>query len=154
MSDSSLPIETSDTPAQLVTMLAQDAFSRWLGIALVSVTPGRSVMRMRVRTDMVNGFGVSHGGIVFSFADSAMAFACNTGAHVTVAIDNQIAFPAAVHVGDELTADAVEESATGRFGFYRVTVRNQNAAIVALFRGTVYRTHRPHDSSATAMERA
>ena len=154
MTDKPLTTGASDAPVQIATMLAHDVFSRWLGISLVSVTPGRCVMKMRVRTDMVNGFGVSHGGIVFSFADSAMAFACNSGTHVTVAIDNQIAFPAAVHVDDELSADAVEESATGKLGFYRVTVRNQDARIVALFRGTVYRTQRPHDSAATPLERA
>ena len=138
---------TLELPAHLSVMLAQDAFSRWLGVSLVAVTPGRCVMRMRVRDDMMNGFGVSHGGIVFAFADSAMAFACNGGTNVTVAVDNQVAYPAAVKVNDELTAEAVEDSVTGRFGFYRVTIRNQHGVIVALFRGTVYRTRRAHDAA-------
>ena len=138
---------TLELPAHLSVMLAQDAFSRWLGVSLVAVTPGRCVMRMRVRDDMMNGFGVSHGGIVFAFADSAMAFACNGGTNVTVAVDNQVAYPAAVKVNDELTAEAVEDSVTGRFGFYRVTIRNQHDVIVALFRGTVYRTRRAHDTA-------
>ena len=138
---------TLELPAHLSVMLAQDAFSRWLGVSLVAVTPGRCVMRMRVRDDMMNGFGVSHGGIVFAFADSAMAFACNGGTNVTVAVDNQVAYPAAVKVNDELTAEAVEDSVTGRFGFYRVTIRNQHDVIVALFRGTVYRTRRAHDAA-------
>ncbi len=125
-------------------MLATDAFSRWLEITLVSVRAGHCVLRMRVREDMVNGFGVSHGGIVYSFADSAMAFACNSGEFVTVAVDNQIAYPAAIQVHDDLEATAEEDGASGRLGFYRVTVRNQHGAVVALFRGTVYRTRRPH----------
>jgi acyl-CoA thioesterase len=124
-------------------MLATDAFSQWLGIELLSVAPGRCQLRMRIRNDMVNGFGVSHGGVVYSFADSAMAFACNAGEFVTVAVDNQIAYPAPIHVDDVLLATAEEDGASGRLGFYRVTVRNQHAAVVALFRGTVYRTRRP-----------
>ena len=147
MTDTPNMAGTLDLPAHLSAMLAHDAFSRWLGVSLVSVTPGRCVMRMRVRDDMMNGFGVSHGGIVFAFADSAMAFACNGGTNVTVAVDNQVAYPAAVKVDDELTAEAVEDSVTGRFGFYRVTIRNQHDVIVALFRGTVYRTRRAHDAA-------
>ena len=147
MTDTPTMAGTLELPAHLSVMLAQDAFSRWLGVSLVAVTPGRCVMRMRVRDDMMNGFGVSHGGIVFAFADSAMAFACNGGTNVTVAVDNQVAYPAAVKVNDELTAEAVEDSVTGRLGFYRVTIRNQHGVIVALFRGTVYRTRRAHDAA-------
>jgi acyl-CoA thioesterase len=140
------PIAAMETVSR---MLATDAFSRWLGITLVSVRPGHCVLTMQVREDMVNGFGVSHGGVVFSFADSAMAFACNSGEFVTVAIDNQIAYPAAIHVHDTLTATASEDAASGRLGFYRVTVRNQHDVVVALFRGSVYRTRRPHASAPT-----
>ena len=92
---------------------------------------------------MVNGFHVAHGGIAYSLADSAMAFACNTREHVTVAVDNAMSYPAPVFVGDELIAIAEEESATGKLAFYRVTVRRGDE-IVALFRGTVYRTRRMH----------
>ncbi|MEP6617969.1 MAG: hotdog fold thioesterase [bacterium] len=131
-------------------MLARDAFSRWLGIELVAVQPGRCVLKLRVREDMLNGFGVSHGGVVYSLADSAMAFACNSGPMVTVAVDNQVSYPAAVHAGDELVVTAIEESATGRLGFYGATVRNQDGVVVALFRGTVYRTKRPHLSDSSS----
>ncbi len=132
--------------AQEITgqMLATDAFSRWLGITLVSVRPGHCVLQMHVRPDMVNGFGASHGGIVFSFADSAMAFACNSGEFVTVAVDNQVAYPAPIHVNDDLTATAAEDASSGRLAFYRVTVCNQQGTVVALFRGTVYRTRKAH----------
>jgi acyl-CoA thioesterase len=127
----------------VAAMLERDAFSRWLGIELLDCGPGSCTLRMRVRDDMVNGFQVAHGGIAYSLADSAMAFACNTGEHVTVAIDNAMTYPMPVAVGDELTAVAEQESATGRLGFYRVTVRRQDDT-VALFRGTVYRTKRLH----------
>jgi acyl-CoA thioesterase len=115
-------------------MLARDAFSRWLGIELVTIRPRACTLRMKVRGDMLNGFGVSHGGIVFSFADSALAFASNsdTDGHVTVAVDNTISYPAPVQVGDELIA------------VYRVTVAKQDGTCVALFTGTVYRTQHKH----------
>ncbi|MBK8249629.1 MAG: hydroxyphenylacetyl-CoA thioesterase PaaI [Gemmatimonadetes bacterium] len=128
----------------LARMLEGDALSAWLGLEVLSIAPGQCACRMTVRPEMVNGFGVSHGGIVFSFADSAFAFACNTHGRVTVAVDNSITYPAAIHPGDVLTAVAEEEAASNRLGYYRVVVRNQNAAIVASFRGTAYRTSKPH----------
>ena len=135
-------------PDTVAAMLERDAFSRWLGIDLVAARPGHCTLRMHVRADMMNGFGVSHGGVAYSLADSAMAFACNAGTHVTVAVDNQMTYPAAVHENDELIATADEEAAPGRLGFYRATVRNQHGTVVALFRGTVYRTGRPHSPSS------
>jgi acyl-CoA thioesterase len=126
--------------------LAHDAFSRWLGVELVSCEPGACTLRMTVRGDMLNGFGVSHGGIVYSLADSAMAFACNSGEYVTVAVDNSITYPMAVREGDRLVAVAEQETASAKLGYYRVTVRRQDDAIVALFRGTVYRTRQLHPS--------
>ena len=135
----------TDLAAQVVAgMLARDAFSQWLGLELVHLSEGRCVLRMRVRADMVNGFGVAHGGIAFSLADSAMAFACNDSANVTVAVDNSISYPAAIRVDDELVATAERESASRKLGYYRVTVRRQDGEAVALFRGTVYRTTQQH----------
>ena len=125
-------------------MLAKDAFSEWLGVEPIEIAPRRSTLRMKVRPEMVNGFGVSHGGIVYSLADSALAFASNTHGRLTVAIENSISYPQPVSVGDTLTAVAEEESFTGRLGYYRVTVRNQNELLVAIFRGTVYRTKQEH----------
>ena len=124
------------------TMMARDAMSAWLGVEILDVAPRRCTCRMTVRPDMVNGFGVAHGGIAFSLADSAFAFACNTHGHVTVSIENSVTYPAAVHPGDVLTAIAVEEAASNRISYYRVDVRNQRDEIVALFRGTAYRTTR------------
>ncbi len=98
------------------------------------------IVRMTVRDDMLNGFGVCHGGATFALADSALAFACNTHGRVTVAIDNSITYPKAIARGDVLTATAEEESSSNRLGFYRVTVTRGNGEAVALFRGTVYKT--------------
>ena len=140
----------SDAQAQaqriVADMMAKDAFSQWLGIAIIDVKPNACTVWMRVRDEMVNGFGVSHGGIVFSLADSALAFASNTHGRVTVSIDNSITYPAPIHPGDELTAIAEQESASSRLAFFRVTVRNQRAETVGLFKGTVYRTSRDHAS--------
>lgn len=128
-------------------MLGRDAFSRWLGIEAVEIAPRRSVVRMTIRPEMVNGFGVAHGGIAYSLADSALAFACNTHGSVTVAVENGIGYPAKVEVGDVLTATAEEDSATNRLMFYRVLVRNQRDTVVATFRGTVYKTQKLHDAA-------
>ena len=125
-------------------MFAADALSQWLGIEILEIAPRRCVCRMTVRNEMVNGFGVSHGGVVFSFADSAFAFACNTHGSVTVAVDNSITYPAPIHPGDVLTAAAHEEATSSRLGYYRVDVRNQRDEVVALFRGTAYRTRKLH----------
>ena len=125
-------------------MLEHDEFSRWLGIEVTHVAPNAATVRMTVRPEMVNGFGVCHGGIAFSLADSALAFASNTHGHVTVSVENGIRYPAPIAPGDVLTATAVEQSASRRLAYFDVTVRNQNDAPVALFRGTVYRTNREH----------
>jgi acyl-CoA thioesterase len=121
-------------------MMAADAFSRWLGIKVLAVGPRQATVAMRVRDDMVNGFGVSHGGVVYSLADSALAFASNTHGRVTVSIENSITYPHPVKVGDELVAIAEEESASNRLGYFRVSVRRGDGTVVALFRGTVYKT--------------
>jgi acyl-CoA thioesterase len=125
-------------------MMAKDEFSRWLGIEVVRVAPNASTTRLKVRPELVNGFGVAHGGIAYSLADSALAFASNTHGKVTVAIDNSIAYPAAVNVGDVLTAVAELESSTKRLAFLRVTVANQAGVTVGVFRGTVYKTEKAH----------
>ena len=125
-------------------MLEADAFSRWLGIELLDVAPGSATVRMRVREEMVNGFGVCHGGVTFALADSAFAFACNTHGRVTMSVEGAMSYPVSVAVGDLLTAVAVEETSAGPLGFHRVTVQRQDGTTVALFRGTAYRTRRPH----------
>ncbi|HZI28654.1 MAG TPA: hydroxyphenylacetyl-CoA thioesterase PaaI [Gemmatimonadaceae bacterium] len=125
-------------------MMARDAFSRWLGIEVLEVAPQRSACRLTVREEMVNGFGVTHGGIAFSLADSAFAFACNSHGKVTVSIENSITYPAPIGVGDVLTAIAKEDAASGRLSYYSAEVRNQRNEVVGLFRGTAFKTARDH----------
>lgn len=125
-------------------MMSRDAFSQWLGVEVLKVDPGRCSCRMRVRPEMVNGFGVAHGGIAFSFADSAFAFACNTQGRIAMSIENAISYPAPITPGDMLECTAAEEAASGRLGFYSVRVTNQKDEIVALFRGVAYRTNEEH----------
>lgn len=138
------PDEMTLARAVVEKMLAVDGFSRWLGVEVLEVAPGRSVLRMTVRDEMINGFGTAHGGIAYSLADSALAFATNTGGFISVAMDCTISYPVAVRSGDSITATAVEQSTTNKLGFCAVTVRNQHDAIVAHFRGTVYRTPKQH----------
>jgi acyl-CoA thioesterase len=123
-------------------MMAKDAFSQWLGIEVLDVRPNGATVRMEVRPEMQNGFGVCHGAIPFALADSALAFASNTHGKITLSIENSITYPKAIAVGDLLTATADEESATKRLAFFRVAVE-RGEEIVALFRGTVYRTNQP-----------
>lgn len=125
-------------------MMERDAFSQWLGIEITETAPRRSTCRMTVRDEMVNGFGVVHGGIAFSLADSAFAFACNSHGKVTVSIENSVTYPAPVRVGDVLTAVAREDASSGRLSYYSAEVRNQRQEVVALFRGTAFKTDRPH----------
>jgi acyl-CoA thioesterase len=123
-------------------MLEHDAFSRWLGLEVTSVAPNAATVRMTVRPEMVNGFGACHGGIAFSLADSALAFASNTHGRVTVSVENSIRYPAPIAPGDVLTATAVQETAGRRLAFFNVTVTRDSGDVVGLFRGTVYRTSR------------
>jgi len=134
----------ASTRALVDSLLARDAFSQWLGLEVLEAEVGRSVLRMVVREDMVNGFGTSHGGILFSLADSAFAFAINSGGFLSVAIDCTVSFPAAVRPGDVLTVTALEDSSSNRLAFCVATVRNQDDVIVGHFRGTGFRTQRPH----------
>ncbi|HEV8217046.1 MAG TPA: hotdog fold thioesterase [Gemmatimonadaceae bacterium] len=123
-------------------MLAKDAFSQWLGIEVLDVRPSGATVRMEVRPEMQNGFGVCHGAIPFALADSALAFASNTHGNITLSIENSITYPKPIAVGDVLIAKADEESASKRLAFYRVAVE-RGTEVVALFRGTVYRTNQP-----------
>ncbi len=123
-------------------MLERDAFSRWLGIELVDLAPGRAVVRMTTRDEMLNGFGVCHGGVVYAVADSAFAFATNSDGKVTVSITTSMSHPAPVLAGDTLTATSEEEAASRRIAYHAVRVTNQRDEVVALFRGTAYRTER------------
>ncbi|MEJ7630311.1 MAG: hydroxyphenylacetyl-CoA thioesterase PaaI [Nocardioidaceae bacterium] len=115
-------------------MWADDAGSRQLGMRLVSVGSGRATVSMRVRDDMTNGHGMAHGGFVFTLADSAFAFACNSHNVRTVAQACDIVFVRPAHVGDHLVAEAVERHLEGRTGIYDVRVLRGDE-VVAEFRG-------------------
>lgn len=120
-------------------MYDNDPFSRWLGIELVSVDDGACTLRMTVRSEMLNGFGVAHGGISFSLADSAFAFACNSRGRHTVSIHCSVEHVAPIFEGDILTATAQEDVLGKTISNYQITVTRQDGATVALFRGVAYR---------------
>lgn len=121
-------------------MMENDAFSQWLGIEVLEIKEGYSKIKMTVRKEMVNGFGIVHGGIPFSLADSAFAFACNNRNNLSVALDVTITFTKAVNIGDTLTAEAKEVHNGRSTGVYLITVTNQKDEQVALFKGTCFRT--------------
>ena len=123
-------------------MYSKDKFSQWLAIERISEKPGYSKLKMVVREDMVNGFGIAHGGITFSLADSAFAFASNSRGLHAVSIDCTVNHILPVHVNDELTAETEEISTSNKLAIYMVKVKNQNDQIVALFKGMVYRTRK------------
>jgi acyl-CoA thioesterase len=126
------PQETARLAAE--AMWASDRASRSLGMELVDVGPGRATVRMAVREDMVNGHAIGHGGLTFTLADSAFAFACNSYNRSTVAAACDIRFLAPTRLGDVLVAEAVERSRSGRDGVYDVTVRCRDT-VVAEFTG-------------------
>lgn len=121
-------------------MLEQDHFSQWMELKVNSIAEGTSTVSMFVKQEMLNGFGVIHGGVLFSLADSAFAFACNSRDNITLALDAQINFIKKAVRGDLLTA-TVEEVHSGKTtGVYEVKIRNQASDLIAVFRGTAYRT--------------
>ena len=128
-------------PSQVVDhMMKEDMFSQWLGIEVLEIREGYSRIRMTLRNEMVNGFHVIHGGIAFSLADSAFAFACNNRNNLSLALDTSINFNKTTKPGDVLTAEAKELHNGRSTGLYLITVTNQNNEQVALFKGTCFRT--------------
>lgn len=116
-------------------MFAEDRASQGLGMRIVEIRPGYARLTMTVREDMVNGHAMCHGGFIFTLADSAFAFACNSYGIATVAAGAAIDFLLPAFSGDEMTAEAVEQTLAGRSGVYDVAVSNQKGQLVALFRG-------------------
>ena len=131
------------SPKQVVDhMMLHDKFSNWLGIQVLDIKEGYSKIKMTVRDEMVNGFGIAHGGIAFSLADSAFAFACNNRNNLSVALDTSINFTKAVNVGDILTAEAKEIHNGRSTGLYLISIFNQNNEQVAHFKGNCFRTNK------------
>ncbi len=128
-------------PNNVVThMLANDAFSQWLGIQVLAIQEGYSKLQMHIRAEMLNGFKTLHGGISFAFADSALAFACNNRNNLSVALDCSISYIKAVHENDVLTAEAIEIHNGKTTGVYNISISNQHNQLVAQFKGTCFRT--------------
>jgi len=121
-------------------MLQKDLFSQWLGISIIEIKEGYSKIKMTVRPEMINGFGIVHGGITFSLADSAFAFACNNRNVLSVALDTSINFLKPVQVNDVLLAEAKELHNGRSTGLYHINITNQRNEIVAVFKGTCFRT--------------
>ncbi len=135
-------MKDNDTLATEVVgkMMQNDLFSQWMGIKVLKVREGYSKIKMTIRKEMLNGFGIVHGGLAFSLADSAFAFACNNRNNISVALDVTITFTKAVNEGDTLTAEAKENHNGRSTGVYLITITNQKNEQVALFKGTCFRT--------------
>ena len=136
---------THDTSAQALAeavseaMYQRDPASRGLGIELVKVAPGYARMTMVVQPHMVNGHSICHGGMIFTLADSTLAFASNSYNQISLALKCTIDFVAPAQLDDTLTAEAKEQALTGRTGLYDVNVHNQEGKLIALLRGNIYR---------------
>ena len=133
-------MKKSNIPAKVVdTMMNNDWFSQWLGIRVDEISEGGCRLSMKVRKDMLNGFGIAHGGIAFSLADSALAFASNSHNQKSLVIEASSSFTHAVKEGDTLIATAKEISLSKRLGVYQITVSRSDDTKVMILKGTVYR---------------
>ncbi len=122
-------------------MLSRDRAAQQLGITIEGVGAGFAQIAMTVNETMINSHATAHGGALFTFADTAFAFACNSRDIPHVALDASMSFTAPARLGDRLTAIAIERSKRGRTGVYDVTVTNGSGELVSVFRGTCYRIH-------------
>lgn len=133
-------MEANDLAKKVVdTMFNSDWFSQWLGIERILVEPGTCILRMTIRKEMLNGFAIAHGGITYSLADSALAFASNGHGKKAVSIETSISHLGQLKEGDVITATAEEKSRSNKIAVYHITVTDQTNEVVALFKGTVYR---------------
>ena len=136
----SSPVEAQALAERVAAaMFARDAASQAMGMTITGIGPGRAELTMTVRANMLNGHAICHGGFIFSLADSAFAFACNSYNLITVASGCAIEFIAPAREADVLTACARERSASGRTGVYDIEVTNQRGETIAHFRGKSYR---------------
>jgi acyl-CoA thioesterase len=130
------------TPAQIVdTMMSKDAFSQWLGMEVLNIEAGTCTLKMTLRAEMLNGFGIAHGAITYALADSALAFASNSHGRQALSVDTSINHIEALREGDTIIAVAKEESLKNRFGVYTIQIL-KDETLVAHFKGTVYRTEK------------
>jgi acyl-CoA thioesterase len=127
-------------PKQVIDkMMEKDLFSQWLGIERLAEGAGFCSLEMIIRPEMCNGFGIAHGGITYSLADSALAFASNSHGQHAVSIETSISHIKPLKAGDTIRALAEEISKTNRFAIYDVSIQDEHGALVAAFRGTVFR---------------
>ena len=128
-------------PKKIISkMFDLDAFSQWLGIEIVEIKDGYCKLEMNVRKEMLNGFQIAHGGIAYSLADSALAFASNSHGRKSLSVETSISHTVSVKEGDILFAKTNEMSLSDKIGLYLISITNQEKKEVALFKGTVYRT--------------
>ncbi len=131
------------TPHEIVShMLNQDTFSNWLGIEVLELRAGYCKEQITIRNEMLNGFHIAHGGIAYSLADSALAFASNTYGIQCVSIETSISHVLKVELNDVLIAEGMEVYRGKKTAIYEVRVQNQNNDLVALFKGTVFITQK------------
>ncbi len=123
-------------------MINGDAFSQWLGIKLIEVSEGYCQINMTIRDEMTNGFNIAHGGIAYSLADSALAFAANSDGIQSLSIETSISHTKKVQSGDVLTATTKEINKSNKTSIYYITITNQDNLEIAHFKGIVYRTGR------------
>jgi acyl-CoA thioesterase len=129
------------TPAQIIAkMLEKDSFSRWLGLEVDESGPGYCRLHYRINDQMLNGFGIVHGGVIFSAADSAFAFACNSQGNLTLALDVSITYTRSAQNGDLLFVEAREVHRGNKTGVYDVRTTNEAGELIALFKGTAWQT--------------
>ena len=123
-------------------MISGDAFSQWLGIEVLEVAEGFCKLKMTVREEMTNGFNIAHGGISYSLADSALAFASNSDGIQSLSVETSISHTKKVMNGDTLIAETQEISKNEKSAVYNINITNQDNIEIAHFQGKVYRTER------------
>ena len=128
------------TPSETANyILSQDFFSQWMGVKLIEIRENYCLIEMPIRQEMINGLKTVHGGVTFSFAESALAFSSNNTGNVAVALNCMINFTKAVKMGDTLIAESILMADTRKTAVYDIAITNQHKIMVASFRGTVYK---------------
>ncbi len=134
-------------PNEIVNKMFQnDAFSQWLGIIIENVAEGTCTLSMVIKKEMTNGFGIAHGGITYSLADSALAFAANSHGRQSVSVDTSINHIETLREGDKIIAIAREDALKNKFGFYTIEIKKEDKT-VALFKGTVFRSDKEWENN-------
>jgi len=132
---------THSTPKKVLqTMLKKDGFTKWMDLQIDELREGYCRLHFVIRDEMLNGFSNVHGGILFSACDSAFAFACNSHGRITVALDVSITFTRPALSGERISVEAIEIHLSNKIGIYDIRAKNEKAQLVALFKGTAYRT--------------